>query len=91
MFKNIKKGDFVYLDPPYVPENKHSFIGYDSSGFDLKTHELFFNEIKNRTYIHFVMSNSKVKLVDGHFKDYKQDDIIVRRAIQRNLRQKQLR
>lgn len=37
------------------------------------------------------MSNSKVKLVDGHFKDYKQDDIIVRRAIQRNLRQKQLR
>jgi DNA adenine methylase len=34
------KGDFVYLDPPYVPETETSFVGYVKDGFN-KHQELF--------------------------------------------------
>jgi len=80
--KNIKKGDFVYLDPPYAPETANSFVGYVADGFNLETHKLLFNEIKNLDdNIKFVMSNAKVELVTENFKKYNCQDIIARRAI----------
>ena len=79
--KNIKGGDFVYLDPPYAPENSKSFVGYVADGFDLETHKLLFNEIKKLENIKFVMSNAKVNLVTDNFKEYNCNDIIARRAI----------
>lgn len=79
--KNIKKGDFVYLDPPYAPENKKSFVGYNVDGFTLETHKLLFEEIKKLNNIKFVLSNAKVELVVDNFKDYKCEDIKARRAI----------
>lgn len=79
--KNVKDGDFVYLDPPYAPENSNSFVGYVADGFNLDTHKLLFNEIKKMKNIKFVMSNAKVDLVTDNFKEYNCDDIIARRAI----------
>lgn len=79
--KNIKKDDFVYLDPPYAPENKKSFVGYNVDGFTLETHKLLFEEIKKLNNIKFVLSNAKVELVTDNFKDYKCEDIKARRAI----------
>lgn len=81
--KNISNGVFVYLDPPYVPVNINSFVGYTSNGFSLKIHNKLFNEIKKfkNKKIKFVMSNSKVKLVLDNIKDYNYIDIVARRAI----------
>tara|TARA_B000000565_G_C23778311_1_gene374900 strand:+ start:888 stop:1784 length:897 start_codon:yes stop_codon:yes gene_type:complete len=79
--KNIKNNDFVYLDPPYAPENSKSFVGYVSDGFSLETHKLLFTEIKKLKNIKFVLSNAKVDLVTSSFKDYKSIDISARRAI----------
>lgn len=79
--KRIKEGDFVYLDPPYVPENATSFVGYVANGFCLKTHKLLFREIKKLNNVRFVMSNSNVELVTETFKEYNCDNIITRRAI----------
>ena len=79
--KNVKDDDFVYLDPPYAPENSKSFVGYVVDGFNLETHKLLFDEIKKLGNTKFVMSNAKVKLVTDNFKEYNCDDIIARRAI----------
>lgn len=81
--KRIKEGDFVYLDPPYAPENTKSFVGYVADGFDLETHKLLFSVIKqlNLNKIKFVMSNAKVDLVTENFKEYNSQVIIARRAI----------
>ena len=79
--KNVKKGDFVFLDPPYAPEKTNSFVGYVGKGFKLEMHNLLFEEIKKLEKIKFVMTNSKVDLVIENFKGYKSEDIIARRAI----------
>ena len=83
---SIKKpvnGDFVYLDPPYAPENANSFVGYVADGFDLDAHNCLFEGIKklNQKKIHFAMSNAKVDFVMDNFKDCQYEDIVARRAI----------
>ena len=79
--KNVKECDFVYLDPPYAPENSKSFVGYVADGFNLDMHKLLFSEIKKLSGVKFVMSNAKVDLVMDNFKEYNCDDVIARRAI----------
>ena len=79
--KNVEKGDFVYLDPPYAPETPKSFVGYVYDGFNSKTHQLLFDEIKKLNEIKFIMSNSKVDLVTKNFTEYNCEDIIAKRAI----------
>jgi DNA adenine methylase len=81
--KNATEGDFMYLDPPYAPENSTSFVGYVADGFNLDTHAELFAEIKKLDEIgcNFLMSNAKVELVEEEFTDYMSEDIIARRAI----------
>ena len=81
--KNISEGDFVYLDPPYVPETNKSFVGYVSDGFDIDMHKSLFNEILklDKKGVKFLMSNSKVELVLKNFEGYNSEDIVARRAI----------
>ena len=82
-FTNINEYDYVYLDPPYVPENNKSFVGYLNNGFDIDKHIKLFIEILkfNDKNIKFTMSNSKTKLVIDYFINYKSEEIISRRAI----------
>lgn len=79
--KNIKKGDFIYLDPPYAPENKNSFVEYVAGGFNLEHHELLFSEIKKLKNVRFIMSNANVPLVIDNFKEFHCQEVIARRAI----------
>ena len=79
--KNVKDGDFVYLDPPYAPEKSKSFVGYVAGGFNLEMHNLLFDEIKKLENAKFAMSNAKVDLVTNNFKEYYCDSIKARRAI----------
>ncbi len=84
--KNISSASFIFSDPPYVPMNATSFVGYTSDGFDLKLHEKLFkmlHELKKQN-IKWMMSNSCTNLVLDSFNDKKKysiEKILCRRAI----------
>lgn len=75
-----EEGDFVYLDPPYVPETEKSFVGYTSSGFSLEQHQKLFLMVKGLS-CKFLLSNSAVPLVRDSFSGYSTTLIECRRAI----------
>ena len=80
---NFNKDDFVYLDPPYAPENSKSFVGYTKDGFTYDNHIELFNKIKilKKNNIKFAMSNAKVDLVLDNFDDCYIEDVKAKRAI----------
>ena len=73
-----KKGDFMYLDPPYVPEKASSFVGYTEGGFN--RHEELFECIKKQS-VQFVLSNSNAETVLKAFAEYSVDKVEAKRAI----------
>jgi DNA adenine methylase len=80
--KKPKKGDFVYMDPPYAPETKTSFVKYTEKGFTLENHEELFDMIKKlKKNVKFLLHNADVSLVKDNFVDYTIDVIEARRAI----------
>ena len=79
------RGDFVYLDPPYVPITATSFTTYTVDGFTDKNHDELFSLIEKlySKNIKFLMSNHKADKVLNSFntKKYNIEFITVRRAI----------
>ena len=81
VFTNIQKGDFVYVDPPYVPETMTSFVGYVADGFSSRTYTTLFSALQT-TPATFVMSNSDVTIVRDAFPSpFQTKKIVARRAI----------
>ena len=82
---NVKEEDFVYLDPPYAPENDKSFVGYTENGFDIDNHNNLFKLLHSLTdkKKKFMLSNSDVSLVRNNFTvdKYNTTSISCRRAI----------
>ena len=82
---STSNGDFVYVDPPYAPENANSFVGYTATGFALSDHEALFAACKQLATkgATFVMSNAAVPLVTDAFPgpEYETQVISCRRAI----------
>lgn len=66
---NIEDDDFIYMDPPYVPEKETSFVGYTLNGFNKEEHIKLFNMCNklNDENKDFMMSNSDVTLVRENF------------------------
>ena len=57
---NIKKGDFVYIDPPYIPLDHISFTQYSKGDFGIKEHKELstFCDIISDSGAFFMLSNS---------------------------------
>jgi len=77
----ISQDDFVYMDPPYVPETATSFVGYNADGFPAESHKKLFDMCKALS-CRFLLSNSDVALLHTTFPaPYIVERIPVRRAI----------
>ncbi len=80
---NYKKDTFVYLDPPYYPENETSFTSYTSNDFNLEQHK---NLVELCKHIHtkkskFLLSNSDTKFIKDSLKDFNIQIINLKRQI----------
>lgn len=78
--ENIDKGDFVYMDPPYIPEKKNGFISYSKDGFSKEKHETLFKMCKEAEF-KFVLSNSNTDIVKDSLKQFTILEVDARRAI----------
>jgi DNA adenine methylase len=80
--KDAKRGDFVYLDPPYDPVSETaSFTGYDVNGFNRDEQERLKEEFDalHKRGCKVMLSNSCTDFIMDLYKDY-QDTIIKVRA-----------
>ena len=69
--KDIKEGDFVYIDPPYYPLKENSFTSYTKNGFNKKDHERLVAYCKtlHSKKVKFMLSNSNCDFIKNHFSD----------------------
>lgn len=73
ILSKIKKGSFVYLDPPYDPiSDTASFTGYNLNGFgkeeQIKLKE--FCDKLDKKGVKFLLSNSATNFIKDLYKDY---------------------
>jgi len=84
---NIEDGDFLYLDPPYVPEKNTSFVGYNKCGFDIANHNELFAIIHTlkENNVKMAMSNSDIELIRDVFSaneyNYTIETLVCKRSI----------
>lgn len=78
--QNFLENDFIYMDPPYVPENSKSFVAYTVGGFDEQSHNDLFNMCK-KLKCKFLMSNSNTTLITDAFSDCTIETIDCKRRI----------
>lgn len=85
--KGLRKGAFVYLDPPYMPiSSSSSFTGYTEGGFSYQ-HQV---ELKNecdklrKKGIKFLQSNSDCPEIRELYKEYEIKTVKAKRSINSN-------
>src|SRR5699024_4468992 len=82
--KGLRKGAFVYFDPPYLPiSSSSSFTGYTEGGFTLTDQEELKEQcdILNQKGIKFLLSNSEHNLIKDLYKEYNITTVKAKRAI----------
>lgn len=84
VLKGLRKGVFVYLDPPYMPiSTSSSFTGYTENGFDADKQRELKEECDklNKKGIKFLQSNSDCEFIHELYKDYNIKIIKAKRSI----------
>lgn len=82
--EDVKSGDFVYFDSPYVPISSTAyFTDYTKNGFSMEDHERLANLFRRLTDkgVKVMLSNHDVPLVHQLYDGFKMESITVRRAI----------
>lgn len=85
--KNLRKGAFVYFDPPYMPiSSSSSFTGYTENGFDTKQQIELKEECDklNSKGVKFLLSNSDHPFIRELYKDYEIITVKAKRSINSN-------
>ena len=85
--KNLKKGSFVYFDPPYMPVSSSAyFTGYTENGFDKQQQIELKKECDKLTSkgIKFLLSNSDHPFIRELYRDYEIITVRAKRSINSN-------
>lgn len=85
--KDIRKGAFVYLDPPYDPvSSSANFTGYDKGGFNRDEQIRLKNlcDKLDKKGVKFLLSNSATDFIKDLYKDYNIKIVKAKRAINSN-------
>ncbi len=87
ILKKVKKGDFVYFDPPYVPLSEtSSFTSYTKDGFDMDM-QFKLRDVCDELDsigVKFLLSNSDTKLVNELYENYNIKKVFASRQINAN-------
>ena len=87
ILKKVKKGDFVYFDPPYVPLSEtSSFTSYTKDGFDMDM-QLSLRDVCDELDsmgVKFLLSNSDTQFVNELYKNYNIKKVFASRQINAN-------
>ncbi len=82
--KGIRRGGFVYFDPPYDPVSESAnFTGYDKGGFD-KDEQIRLKKLcdkLNNRGVKFLLSNSSTEFILNLYKDYNITIVKAKRSI----------
>lgn len=83
IIKDAKKGDFIYLDPPYYKENKTSFTKYQKQDFNEDNQKELFNLLNSldKKGVYFLLSNSNTEFIKSLYKNYNITEVSVGRHI----------
>ena len=85
--RTAKRGDAVYMDPPYVPLSSTSnFTAYSKSGFSLEDHERLRNCAEKLVArgVHVLLSNADTPFVRELYEGFLIEEVQARRAINSN-------
>ena len=87
ILKKVKKDDFVYFDPPYVPLSEtSSFTSYTKDGFDMDM-QFKLRDVCDELDsigVQFLLSNSDTKLVNELYENYNIKKVFASRQINAN-------
>ena len=77
------KESFIYMDPPYYPENDTSFTSYTAHNFNLEQHKNLIELCKhiNTKKSKFVLSNSETNFIKDNLKEFNIKIINLKRQI----------
>jgi DNA adenine methylase len=84
VLQTARKGDFVYLDPPYDPvSDTANFTGYDRGGFDRQEQRRLKRVCDDltRREVQFLLSNSATPFIKELYREYRLEIIQAKRAI----------
>lgn len=84
--KNVREGDFVFIDSPYAPLNSNTFTNYTEEGFGLQEHirlsELFKRLDSKGAFC--MLTNHNTKLIHDLYSEYIMSIVPVKRNINSN-------
>lgn len=87
VLKRVRKGAFVYLDPPYMPiSSSSSFTGYTEGGFSFEEQVILKEECDKlrKKGISFLQSNSDCPEIRELYRDYEIKTVRAKRNINSN-------
>lgn len=78
-------GDFIFMDPPYVPFTANGHVDYTADGFNMEKHEELREEFGrlDKRGVHLILTNSDIPAVRELYKGYYMESVQTKATVGR--------